>query len=565
VTLDLVVRGGMIVDGSGAPRYRGDVGVKNGTIVELGRIHERGTREIDADGRLVTPGFIDGHVHLDAQVNWDPVGPAAWHGITTAVMGNCSFSLAPAREAEKEAIFSIFERAEDMAHDALMTGIDWDWETFPEWIEHLRRLPKGINYATQVGHSALRHYVMGERVYDDAPATPDDVAAMVRELTSALRAGAIGFSTSRNTHHWTSNDQPVPSRQAGMEELDALVDVLGQVNTGMIMLNGQPDQYDDPALKEAWGERVVRWAFETGRPIIAPESGQPAFKERYRRANAEGARLYGFFLAKPFDTCTSFRSVLAFDTLPGWKAFRYLPLPEQRRVLEDPERRAVLVHEAMTNKSGSEIGAEARPPQYDILEVLTAGLGPYRTVEDVAKERNVTPVDAMIDLSLESDFHQIFSQDILPWRMTPEDYRERAEDPHSMWGISDAGAHLAQSLAYDSSTFFLGRFVREQGLFTWEEGIRMLTGQLASIWGFSDRGLIREGLAADLLVLDPDELSVEQPVIENDLPGGAKRIKRKGIGFRHTIVNGVEVLTDNEPTGATPGTVLPGYGRAPLR
>jgi N-acyl-D-amino-acid deacylase len=281
-------------------------------------------------------------------------------------------------------------------------------------------------------------------------------------------------------------------------------------------------------------------------------------------ADRLGARLMSYWFSKPFDTVTGFRGHLAFDTLPGWKKFRYLPLDEQRAYLEHPERRAELVHEAMTNKSGSELNAEARNPEYDILEVLTGGTGPYQTVEQVAKERGVTPVDAMIDLSLETDFHQLFSQDIFTFKLDQDQYRQWARDPHTVWGVSDAGAHLAQSIGFDLTSFFLAKEVRRNETFSWEEAIRLFTFEPAWAWGFHDRGMIREGLAADLLVLDPDAVDVEAPHIEDDLPGGAIRLIRKGIGYEHTIVNGEETMRDSEPTGSYSGQVLPGSGRPAL-
>ena len=556
---DLVIRGGTVTDGSGGPSYRADVAVRDGLIVELGKVADRGAQEIDADGLVVTPGFIDSHTHLDAQVTWDPFGPSAWHGITTVVMGNCGFSLAPCHESQREAVFKIFERSEDLPRESLMT-IDWQWDDFPSWIEFLRRTPKGINYASMIGQSALRAHVLGEeRAYQHGGATDDEMAAMCGEVERAITAGACGFSTSRFEHHLTREGERVPGAFSSWEELGTLLGVLGKLNRGVAMVL--------PAIEEGhrgdWCEAMTRWAIESGRPTIW--LGPHDVLDQARR---RGARVYNYWASKPFDSVVSFRSALSFDTHPGWQAVRRLPLDEQRAAFTDPERRAALVHEAMTNVSGSEVGAAARNPEYDILQVVTEGFD-YRSVAELAEERRTTPVDVMIDLALATDFHQMFSQDIgMHARTTPALFADRVvrdgKAPWTVWGPSDSGAHLSQSLAYDNTTFFLGHWVRDEGLFSWEDAIFRLSYEPAALFGFRDRGLIREGMAADLLVLDRDGLSLEAPRVVDDLPGGAKRLCRKGVGFRHTIVNGQEILRDNEPTGALPGRVLPGSARPPL-
>src|SRR4051795_553794 len=240
VQYDLVIRNGDVVDGSGLPRYRADVGVRRGRIVTIGRIRDRGTDEIDAEGHVVTPGFIDGHTHMDAQVLWDPLGTCScYHGVTSVIMGNCGFTLAPARASERHLVVRNLERAEDISADAMAQGIEWTWETFPEYLDTLDRVPKGINYAAHIGHSALRTWAMGERAFEQE-ATPDDLAVMARELRDALRAGAIGFTTSRTPNHETADDRPVASRLASWSEVEALVGVMGDVGTGMFEIAQEP-------------------------------------------------------------------------------------------------------------------------------------------------------------------------------------------------------------------------------------------------------------------------------------------------------------------------------------
>src|SRR5438132_3905760 len=265
---DLVIKNGMLIDGSGLPRYRADVGVRHGRIVATGRIRERADEVIDADGLVVAPGFVDGHTHMDAQIFWDPLGTCScWHGITSVVMGNCGFTLAPCAESDKHLVVRNLERAEDISGAAMAAGIAWRWTTFPEWLDCLESLPKGINYASYLGHSALRTYVMGERAFDQA-ATEDDLKAMEKELRSALTAGAMGFTTSRSPSHETPDQRPVASRVAPWDEIRRLVGVMGEMNAGIFEIAGEGVDRDpgNPGLRD-YQRRLRELAVETGRPV----------------------------------------------------------------------------------------------------------------------------------------------------------------------------------------------------------------------------------------------------------------------------------------------------------
>ncbi|MEZ5232390.1 MAG: amidohydrolase family protein [Acidimicrobiales bacterium] len=266
MSYDLVVRNGTVIDGSGLARYRADVGVRHGRITAIGRIKERGRRELDADGHVVAPGFIDGHTHMDAQIAWDALGTSScWHGVTSVVMGNCGFTLAPARADQRHLVVRNLERAEDISADAMAAGIDWTWETYPEYLDTLDRLPKGINYAGYVGHSALRTWAMGERAFEEA-ATEADLEVMARELRDALRAGAVGFTTSRTFNHQTSDDRPVASRMASWEEVAALVRVMGDLGAGIFEIAGE-----DVEPRPAAPGRLLR----TAAHAVAVETGVP--------------------------------------------------------------------------------------------------------------------------------------------------------------------------------------------------------------------------------------------------------------------------------------------------
>ena len=400
---DLVIRNGTVVDGTGGPSFRADVGVVGDRIAVLGRIRERGSRDIDAEGRFVAPGFVDGHTHMDAQIFWDPLGTCScWHGVTTVVMGNCGFTLAPCREDEKDLAMRSLERAEDIARDAMLEGITWQWETYADYLDALDRTPKGINYSGYIGHSALRTYVMGEHAFDGT-ATDDDLSAMRREVESALRAGAIGFSTSRSPNHETADDRPVASRLASWAEVQSLVGVMTDLGTGVFEL--AQEQPGDPDGRADYARRITDLAVESGRPVTYVVGSSAAAPDAWKDAlallddiAAKGGRVTGQVHSREFLSIIGFKVNLPFDRLPGWRELRARPLAEQRAALTDPVRRAALVAEAREGRYGAAIGAEVRPPQYDAIRVLDSAVGPHRTVAEIAAERDADPVDVMIDL-----------------------------------------------------------------------------------------------------------------------------------------------------------------------
>jgi N-acyl-D-amino-acid deacylase len=558
---DLVIRNGVVIDGSGRPRFQADIGVTDGRIASIGRIGDKGADEIDAEGKFVSPGFIEVHTHMDAQVFWDSLGTcSSWHGITTAVMGNCGFTLAPCAEADKNLVMRSLERAEDISREAMLAGIRWQWDTFPEYLDAVDRLPKGINYAGYMGHSALRTYVMGERAFDE-PGSAEDVEAMCRHLEDAVRAGALGLSTSRTPNHQTSDDRPVPSRQADWSEVVALVNAMGDLGAGMFEIANE--QHADPEGKRDYYRRLHDLAVASGRPMsfiigwsqAAPQVTQD-YLDLFSEAAAHGGRIFGQGHSREFMSIVGFPIHLPFDSLPGWQEFRRLPLDGQRQALSDPDRRSLLVREATEGPYRTAVGAEARPPQYDALRVLEAGDGPLRTVADVAAERGVGPVDALVDLCLEADFDRFFAQPFANQDM--DQVLKILRDPRVVVGGSDTGAHVSQVIDSSIPTFLLSHWVRERQAFTWEEGIRMLTFDPALAFGFGDRGLVAEGHAADLVVFDPATVAPDLPHADTDLPAGASRLKQGAVGIDATVVNGQVLLRDGTHTGALPGSLLRG-------
>ena len=439
---DLVIRDGTVVDGSGAPRFRADVAVSGGRIAAIGRIRERGAEEIDAEGQMVAPGFVEVHTHMDAQVFWDPLGTcSSWHGVTSAVMGNCGFTLAPCRESEKDLVMRNLERAEDISRQAMLAGITWQWETYPEYLDAVERVPKGINYGGYVGHSALRTYVMGERAFEEK-ATDDDVAEMCRQVEASIRAGALGFTTSRSGNHMTSDDRPVASRAADWDEVRALVGVMGDLGAGIFEMANEA--HADQQQRVDYWNRMGDLAVESGRPmtfVIGYSPSTPDLWRQYLRllddSARRGGRMIGQVHSREFLSVVGFKVRLPFDGLPAWRELRSRPLEGQRAGLGDADLRARLVDEALHGPYGTAIGAEARAPSYDILRVLDSPEGPWPTVAALAAERGTTPVDVMIDLSLASDFDQLFSQ---PFANQDLDVvLAMIRHPRTVVGVSDSG------------------------------------------------------------------------------------------------------------------------------
>src|SRR5215472_13834310 len=393
--LDLLIRNGTIVDGSGAPRYQGDVGIRQGRIVEMGRVGSTAERIVDADGLVVAPGFVDGHTHMDAQVAWDPLGSCScWHGVTTVIMGNCGFALAPCLPAKREWFARCLTAVEDIPTEAMMAGIDWTWETFPEYLATVDRLPKAINYGAYIGHSALRMYVMGERALTEI-ATEDDLARMAAAVREAIRAGAMGFSSSRATTHVTPDNTPVASRIADWTELDRLVGAMAELNAGVFQVG--PDISGGEAQRR-FLVRLRQLALEAGRPVmfgtLSSRQGDRPNPWTYQlefidECAAAGARMWGQTTTRSINAIFSLKSYLPFDVLPAWRELRRLPLAEQKRRLGDP-----------------------RKPDYTNLYAMKDVNWDDPTVAQLSAQQGKHPVDVMLDLALAND-NQVFVQPLV--------------------------------------------------------------------------------------------------------------------------------------------------------
>ncbi|MEO5901047.1 MAG: amidohydrolase family protein, partial [Ilumatobacteraceae bacterium] len=438
----------------------------------------------------------------------------------------------------------------------------WSWDNFRSYLDAVDGLPKAINYAAYVGHSALRTFVMGDRAFEQA-SSPDDLAAMQRELRDALHAGAVGMSTSRSTNHLTPGGQPVASRLAEWSEVVALVATMGELGVGLFELaNESQVAARDPEARAEANNRLRRLAIDTGVPVTFGVLGA-ADPQIWRdqldlldRTAAEGGRMFAQTHCRGVSVLLSFQTNLPFDRLPEWRELRALPLDAQGELLRRPEVRERLVRAANEGDFGRAVGAEARKPRYDRIHVLQNAHGPNPTLAELAESSGRDPVEIMIDLALESKFEVFFQQ--FPVKPDQTAIEAMLRHPRTAMTFSDSGAHVSQIMDSSIQTDLLADWVRRRQVFTLEEAVRMITYVPATLWGMSDRGLIREGMAADLNVIDPDTVAPQLPGLVADLPAGARRLVQKAQGIKATIVAGQAVLTDGTPTGALPGRLLRG-------
>ena len=561
MSYDLVIKNGMVVDGSGSARYRADVAITDGKIAKIGRVNEKSKQTIDAEGHVVSPGFVDGHTHMDAQVFWDPVGScSSYHGVTSVVMGNCGFTLAPCKQEDADLVFRNLERAEDLSRDAMLAGIDWTWETFPEFLDAVDDLPKGINYAGYIGHSALRTYTMGERAFEEE-ANEDEVKHMQALVKEAMHAGAIGFSTSRTFNHTTADDRPVASRLANWEEVRAIVNAVGETGKGIFEIAGESPGRS-PERNREYHDRLRDLAVESGvtqtwgmfSVKAAPEIWRPYF-DLLDETAAAGGRMFAQVHSRGLNNILSFESATPYDNWELWSDIRALPLEEQKVRLGDPATKAKLVEIANREYTGPRIvGAEIRPPDWDYVFPMDDMSYDKPSMAQIAKEKGVDPVELMIDMALERDLKMFFRAPIA--NENQDHVLEMIKHPRSVVPFSDSGAHVSQIMDSSLQTHLLSHWVREKEALTLEEAVKQITYNTATLWGLHDRGLLREGMAADVVVFDPETIGPNMPEVLNDLPAGAMRLKQTASGILNTVVNGEIFLTNNEHSGATAGRLL---------
>jgi N-acyl-D-amino-acid deacylase len=558
VDYELLIRGGTIVDGTGACGVRGDVAIAAGRIAAVGRVQGSARRVFDADGRVVAPGFIDVHTHYDAQVFWDrmlTISP--WHGVTSVVMGNCGFGVAPTRRKDHPLITRALEKVEGMSREALEAGLgdDWPFETFPEYLTALARRGTAINVGAFVGHTPVRFYVMGEAATERA-ATDDEVRRMAAIVREAIDAGAVGFATSRSPTHVVFDGRPAPSRAADLTEVQALAATLGTAKRGVVQAAFGPDFFLDQfaAVSRANGRPFTWTALLTG--MQGPGSHR-ALLERSRALQREGLPVYPQVMPRPLNFEFDWKEPFIFEGLSLFRKVSASDAEGKKRIYADPEFRRAFRERA--GREGSSRIAE-RWKRTTISYSPTAPELEERTVIEVADERGIDPVDLVLDLGLASNLEARFRMAAV--NTDESEVAECLVDPSTMLGLSDAGAHASQLCDACFATDLLARWVREKQLLSVESAVRMLTSRPAEIFGFTDRGRIASGLAADLVVFDPATVAAGRLRRVHDFPAGAARLVSDSSGIDSVIVNGVAIREGGrdvvDPEGPLPGVVLKG-------
>lgn len=562
---DVVIRNGEIVDGEGGPRFRADVAIQGGRIREIGRVSERGAREIDASGCVVSPGFIDPHTHYDGQLTWDPRATcSSWHGVTSVIIGNCGFGFAPCKAADRDKIMRMMMRVEGMSLGAMSSGIRWEFETLPEYMRALERRGAGVNVGVLLGHSLLRQFVMGDAAWQRA-ASADELAAMQGMFREALDEGALGLSTSVTTSHVGMDGAPVPSRSATLEEMAALAGELSGRDRGVVQISMHTaaGAADEAAL-------VERIAAASGRPVIVGSIRHDAgYPDRHREALAQigalwgrGHQVHAQVSPLPLTLDFSILDAYLFNKFPVWGEVLSQPADRVASVLAQPgfrDRFLACMSDLKRDYLLSERG----------IRVLSAAREPLKRFEgqsifEIAGRSRRRPVDAFFDLALEDDLRTTFDISVLN---TEEDaVAEILRAPHTLISSSDAGAHVTLFCQAGQTSHVLGHWVRERGLFSLEEAVRLMTSAPADVFGIRDRGRVRVGLAADLVVFDPDQIADGPAERVHDMPDGSSRLVTRPRGVRWSLVNGRPVVEEGTPRadleGDLPGAVLRPAGRA---
>ncbi len=533
-----VIRGGTVVDGTGAPGLRADVAVSEGHITEVGA-NLKGDVEVDADGCVVAPGFIDIHTHYDAQVFWDPaLTPSCFHGVTTVVAGNCGFSIAPVKPADRELIAHTLEKVEDMNPASLIAGIPWDFETFPEYLGSIARRGTVLNFAAYIGHTPLRLYVMGDEAVG-REAKPEEIAQMSALVAEAMDAGAAGFSTSFAQTHLGADGQPIPSRWAGREELDALCRAAGVAGRGVVAVNGGDGLSFRDTYELALGlDRPVTFTAV----LTAPNGAHLKAMEIHRAGRARGANVWPQVSCRPLTFSMSMVEPFSLNTNPVFAELMPLTLDQRRAAYADPEFRRRVRERWENDRAGVLL-----QPRWDSYEIMESTAHPELIGERIgalAEKRGVHPLDVILDLAVDEPGLALRVKALLA-NDDVEGVDMLLHEDHCTLGLSDAGAHVGQLCDAVLSTDLLGTWVRDKGKLTLEEAVHKLTKVQADLFGFRDRGVIRPDARADLVVFDPATVAPGPVRRVADFPAGGERLTAdQPSGMRHLFVNGRAVQRD---------------------
>ncbi|MDD9853144.1 MAG: amidohydrolase family protein [Deltaproteobacteria bacterium] len=570
---DLVIRGGNLVDGSGAAAREADVAVDGGRIAEVGPGLAPGRRELDARGYVVAPGWIDIHTHYDGQVTWDShLTPSGWNGVTTVVMGNCGVGFAPVRPGEQEFLIQLMEGVEDIPGTALAEGIRWEWESFPEYLDALERMPRALDVGTQIPHGAVRAYVMGERGAKNEKATRQDIAQMAAIVKEGLQAGALGFSTSRTLLHRARDGEVVPGTYAEDAEVLGIGRMLGEVGHGVFEVASDLAPEGDEL---AWMSRLGK---ETGRPVSFACLQNPLDPDQWKRLiaavekdRAEGGCLTPQVAQRPAGLLLGWDSSLhPFMLCPAWRGLAELPREERLARLRDPEVRAAIL------QSKPELGDLPA-----VAKIVTSGFGmmfplgdppeyepaPEQCIQAQAARAGQDPRDFTYDLMMEREGRGLIYLPLLGYANGDfEALRAMMMHPHAIFSLSDGGAHCGLIADASIPTFLLTHWVRDRvrgERIPLERIVESQTRRTANFYGMQDRGVLAPGMKADVNVINLDKLHIHAPEMVSDLPAGGKRLIQQIHGYRYTIKSGEITYEDGAPTGALPGALIRGPQPAP--
>jgi N-acyl-D-amino-acid deacylase len=564
---DIVIRGGTIIDGTGAKPVAGDVAIDGGRIAAVGGKAGPGKREIDAAGLLVTPGWVDVHTHYDGQAMWDPLlAPSCWHGVTTVMFGNCGVGFAPVKKHHRGALMDLMEGVEEIPNPVLAAGLTWEWETFPEFMDALERRPRAIDICAQAAHLPLRVYVMGDRAIRREPATADDISEMRKLTIEALNVGAFGFTTSRTDSHKTPAGEAVPSRDADDHELLGIGSALGATGTGAFGMNSD---FDDEAFELRWMRKLAK---ETGRPIWFLLTDRYEDPERWRRlitavhtARAEGLPITAQMAGRPIGVMMGVGTALnPFTVRPSYKKLEGLPIEEQRRRLRDAEVRRQILAEQPSEAEVAKLAqfrqaviskwerfyVMGNPPDYEP--------GPEKSVANIAARTGRPPDEVAYDIIIQDDQYLYFPVvNYVTGDHTP--ILEMLNDPACLLGLSDGGAHCTSIVDAGVPTFMLTHWSRDRRRgpkLPIEKLIKRQTSETADFFGLSDRGRLAPGLRADVNLIDYGRLQVRKPELVHDMPASGRRFVQRVDGYEATIVAGMPIFERGEHTGAMPGKLV---------
>jgi N-acyl-D-aspartate/D-glutamate deacylase len=560
--LDKVIRGGTVIDGTGSPSRVADIGIKDGRIVAIGVIDQGAAEVIDATGCIVTPGFVDPHTHYDAQLLWDPTAsPSSVHGVTTIIGGNCGFTLAPLIPGDADYLRKMMSKVEGMPLAALENGTDWSWETFAEYLGRLEG-NISVNAGFLVGHCAIRRYVMGPAAVG-AEASEAHIDGMRAELAKSIKSGALGFSFTNSTSHSDGDGEPVASRWATHDELIALCEEVGlhEGTTLEGIVPGCLDRFADDeiellGLMSAAANRPMNWNVLT---VDSREADRvPRQISAYDRSIELGGKVVALTMPVQVPMNMSFSSFCGLWLLPGWQQILGVPLAERIQRLQDPDTRVLMLENSLSQAAGvfrrlADWGDYVIGDTYSAANEGLKG----RVVRDVAIERGKSSFGTLLDIVIADELKTILwptpqDDDAESWRMRAELW----QDGRAMIGGSDAGAHLDRMCGAPYPTRWLADCIRGRKLVPVEFAVKMMTSQPAKLFGLVDRGELREGACADVMVFNPDEIGSEDAMLVTDLPGNSSRLTAGSFGVKRVLVNGVTIVENGVANGAVPGTVL---------